>query len=113
MTEIIDELKRSPYVQIDETPFPVNGKRGYMWLVRTGRAMFVMATTTRSSEVIPTFFGALIGKYATTDRYAAYPKFVKMQRCWSHELLQAEGLAIKGGATDKQIDQLKDNISTS
>ena len=137
MPEIMEELKRASFVQFDETYIRVNGKRGYVWIARTDRATFVVATTTRSSEIIPTFFGALIGKYAVVDGYAAYPRFVKVQRCWSHELLHAERLAInggvgslhdklfdemrriyyaasvlaiKGGATDKQIEQLKDDM---
>ena len=137
MPEIMEELRKASFIQIDETHMPVNGKRGYVWLVRIDKATFIVVTTTRSGDVIPTFFEALIGKYAVTDGYVVYPKFMEVQRCWSHELRQAEKLAIdggvgslhdklfdelrhiyyiasvlaiKGGATDEQIEQLKGGV---
>ena len=95
--EIMEAIRAAAWIGIDETPIIINGKRGYVWLVRTDKATYVVVTPSRAGEVIPTFFAELVGKRAMVDGYRAYPRFFDVCRCWSHELAQAENLTIKGG----------------
>ena len=86
------------------------GGRGYVWLVRTDEATFIVATPSRSEQVVHTFFDCLIGKYATADGYVVHKKLFKVQRCWSHKLNIAKDLAIRGGVGslhDKLFDELR------
>ena len=93
--EIMEAIRLTEWIGIDETVIIINGKRGYVWLVRTDRATYVVVTPSRSAQVIPTFFAELIGKKAKVDGYQAYKQFFEISRCWSHELLHAERLAIR------------------
>ena len=45
---IIDELKKAPFLMIDETPYPYKKKKGYVWVVRTDTASLVMPAPGRS-----------------------------------------------------------------
>ena len=95
--EIMESIRTAAWIGIDETTIIINGKRGYVWLVRTDKATYAVVTPSRAGEVIPMFFAELIGKRAMADGYKAYPKFFDICRCCSHELVEAENLAIIGG----------------
>ena len=73
--EIMEAIRTAAWIGIDETPIIINGKRGYVWLVRTDKATYVVVTPSRAGEVIPTFFAELIGKRAMVDGYKVYPRF--------------------------------------
>ncbi len=110
MEEILEALRRAAWIQIDEATMPMMDGRGYVWLVRTDEVTFIVATPSRSEQVVHTFFDCLIGKYATADGYIVHKKLFKVQRCWSHELNIAKDLAIRGGVGslhDKLFDELR------
>ena len=107
--EIMGAIRLAEWRGIDETTIIINGKRGYVWMVRTDKATYAVVTPSRSGQVIPTFFVELIGKNAKVDGYATYKRYFGISRCWSHELLHAEGLAINGGVGSLH-DQLYDKM---
>ena len=91
MRYIMEELKRATFLGIDETRYSMNGKIGYVWVVRTDRATFVLPIGSRGGLVLSTYFGELVDKPVVVDGYAAYPGFFKtIQRCWAHILRDAE-----------------------
>ena len=84
MEYIMEELKRATFLGIDGTRYSVNGKIGYVWVVRTDRAAFVLPMGTRGGLVLSTCFGGLADKPVVVDGYAAYPGFFKAIRlCWA------------------------------
>ena len=87
-----------PRIWIDETVMPMMGRRGYVWLVKTDGAAFIVATPSRSGQVAHTLFDCLIGKYSTADGHIVHKKLFKVHRCRSHELNVAKDLATRGGA---------------
>ena len=88
---IMEELKAAPFLGIDETYYSASGKRGYVWAVRTDRAVFILALPTRAGAVLPAYFRELLDKPVVVDGYGAYAThFRVMQRCWSHILGGAE-----------------------
>ena len=105
----MEALRLSEWIGIDETVIIINGKRGYVWLVRTDKATYVVVTPSRAGQVIPTFFEELIGKKAKVDGYQVYKSYFEISRCWSHELIHAERLAIQDGVGSLH-DQLFDKL---
>ena len=98
MRYIMEELKRATFLGIDETRYTVNGKIGYVWVVRTDRAAFVLPMGSRSGLVLSTYFSGLADKPVVVDGYAVYPGFFKtIQRCWAHILRDAEAAYVSVG----------------
>ena len=88
---IMEELKTAPFLGIDETYYSVNGRKGYVWVVRTDRAVFILALPTRAGAVLPAYFRELLDKPVVVDGYSAYATYFRViQRCWSHILGAAE-----------------------
>ncbi len=69
---ILEELKKAKFLGIDETPYSVNGERGYVWVVRTDRATLVLAMPTRAGAVIAEHMAELLHIPVTTDGYSPY-----------------------------------------
>ena len=91
MRYIMGELKRATFLGIDETRYSMNGEIGYVWVVRTDRATFVLPIGSRGGLVLSTYFSELADKPVVVDGYAVYPSFFKtIQRCWAHILRDAE-----------------------
>ena len=98
MRYIMEELKRATFLGIDETRYSMNGKIGYVWVVRTDRAAFALPMGTGGGLVLSTYFGGLADKPVVVDGYAAYPgPFKTIQRCWAHILRDAEEAYVSAG----------------
>lgn len=93
---IIDELKRAPYLMIDETPYPYRKGTAYVWVVRTDTASLVVPAAGRAGANAPEFLGDLRHMPVVVDGYAVYYNmFDVIQRCWAHVLLKAEEAHIR------------------
>ena len=91
MRHIMEELKRAPFLGMDETHYSINGKRGYVWVVRTPTAVYILALPTRSGAVLPTHFKEILDKKVVADGYTVYATHFKiLQRCWAHILRGGE-----------------------
>ena len=91
MRHIMEELKRAPFLGIDETHYSINGKKGYVWVVRTPTAVYILAPPTRSGTVLPTHFREILDRKVVADGYTVYAIYFKiLQRCWAHILRDAE-----------------------
>ena len=98
MRYIMEELKRATFLGIDETRYSMNGEIGYVWVVRTDRATFVLPIGSRGGLVLSTYFSELADKPVVVDGYAVYPSFFKtIQRCWAHILRDAEEAYVSAG----------------
>ena len=101
MGYIMEELKGATFLGIDETHYSVNGKIGYVWVVRTDRAAFVLPMGSRGGLVMSTYLGGLADKPVMVDGYAVYPGFFKtIQRCRAHILQDAEEAYVSAGKDD-------------
>lgn len=93
---IIDELRRAPYLMIDETPYPYKKGTAYVWVVRTDTASLVVPAAGRAGANAPEFLNELRHMPVVVDGYAVYYSlFDVIQRCWAHILLKAEEVHIR------------------
>ena len=88
---ILDRLAKEKFLGIDETHYPINGKKGYVRVVRSDNATLVLPMATRGEIVITEHMSGLLHLPVTTDGYSPYLKHFKiLQRCWAHILRDAE-----------------------
>ena len=93
---IIDELKKAPFLMIDETPYPYKKKKAYVWVVRTDTAALVVPAPGRGTPCAPLFLHELRHMPVVVDGYAVYKGlFNVIQRCWAHVLLKSEEAYIR------------------
>ncbi len=97
---ILAHIAEAAFVQFDESHMKMNGKKGYVWLVTTGDATYLVAAPSRAALVINAHFARLLGKPVVVDGYTVYNMFPVKQRCWVHLLRAAEEYAIKNGGND-------------
>ena len=95
--QILDRIAKATFVQFDESSFKMNGKRGYVWLVTTEDATYLVAAPSRAAIILDTYFGKLLDMPIVSDGYVVYNAFPVKQRCWVHILRKAEKYAIRKG----------------
>jgi len=91
---LIEQYRQAPVKHADETGWPDDGQRGYVWLFATVRISIFLFRKTRSSSVPRDVFGTepLAGTLVV-DRYHAYRKApCLLQYCYSHLLRDVEDL---------------------
>jgi hypothetical protein len=83
--DLIKELQQSPFVNADETGWPVNGKHHYLWgFIAKGIAIYHIDKT-RSQKVAKRFLGEDFRGVLITDFYSAYTGFTcPKQKCLVH-----------------------------
>lgn len=92
-----DEIRQSPYVQVDETPVeflePGHGqtRQGYLWTALVpGQCVIYQWHASRAADCLETLLGKDFSGQLQCDGYAAYPAFaknkpnLKLLGCWAH-----------------------------
>jgi len=84
---ILEAIRESPHIYIDETGWKINGKGHWLWAFVSERLAYYQIEKSRGSKVpkqiIPTDYGGVL----ITDFYAAYNKLPgKKQKCLVHLL---------------------------
>jgi transposase len=96
--ELKDQLRRSAYVQIDETPvryqdpnLPGRCGQGYLWTgLVPGQCMVYEWHASRAARCLDSLLGAEFAGKLQCDGYSAYPAFAKGKAdltlfgCWAH-----------------------------
>ena len=95
--QILDRIAEATFVQFDESSFKMNGKKGYVWLVTTSDATYLVAAPSRAAIMLDIYFGKLLDVPIVSDGYVVYNAFPVKQRCWVHILRKAEKYAIRKG----------------
>ena len=95
--KILDRISEAPFVQFDESSLKMNGRKGYVWLVTTGDATYLVAAPSRAAIILDKYFSRLLGMPVVVDGYTVYNVFPVKQRCWVHILRKAEKFAIRKG----------------
>lgn len=80
----IAEYVRSENVNIDETSWPENKKRVWLWMVAAPLATLFHIAARRTSAVAKSLLGEKYDRVATCDRHGAYNWIELRQLCWSH-----------------------------
>ncbi|HSB06591.1 MAG TPA: IS66 family transposase [Thermodesulfobacteriota bacterium] len=91
---LIEQYRQAPVKHADETGWPDDGQRGYVWLFATVNISIFLFRKTRSSQVPREVFGdkPLPGTLVV-DRYSAYNKApCALQYCFAHLLREVEDL---------------------
>lgn len=100
------QLRKSPWLCLDETSMRQDGKNGYVWTICTQGISTFNATLSRGAHIIknllPNYNGVII-----TDGYNAYNNFPHRQRCWAHLLREFHDKAQKSKSVKVQHERLK------
>ena len=79
--EILDRISEAPFVQFDESSLKMNGRKGYVWLVTTGDATYLVAAPSRAAIVLDRYFSRLLDMPVVVDGYTAYNAFPVKHLC--------------------------------
>jgi len=89
--KIENELKDEKYAYADETSWPVNGERWYLWLFVSMNFVFMKIINSRARRVLTDIFGEIYHGGIISDCYNAYNNFALWyQKCWAHLLRKAK-----------------------
>ncbi len=89
--EIEHKLKNQAYAYSDETSWPVNGIRWYLWMIVTSNFVFITIQNSRARKVLIEIFGEDYQGGIISDCFRVYDDFAKWyQKCWVHLMRKAE-----------------------
>ena len=89
--KIESKIKEQDYAYSDETSWPVNGVRWYLWLFVTSNFVFIKIQNSRARRVLTDIFGENFHGGIISDCYNAYDDFAKWyQKCWVHLIRKAK-----------------------
>ena len=108
--KIESEIKKENYAYNDETSWPVNGVRWYLWMIVTLNFVFITIQNSRARKVLINIFGEDYHGGIISDCFKVYDNFAKWyQKCWAHLLRKAKFEAQKNPRINivKFYEQLK------
>ena len=89
--KIESEIKNQDYAYSDETSWPVNGLRWYLWLLVTTNFVFITIQNSRARKVLIDIFGKDYQGIIISDCFRVYDEFAKWyQKCWVHLMRKAK-----------------------
>lgn len=89
--KIESEIKNEDYAYSDETSWPVNGMRWYLWLFVTTNFVFIKIQNSRARKILIEIFGEDYHGGIISDCYKVYDNFAGWyQKCWVHLLRKAK-----------------------
>ena len=90
---IMQRVRRSKIVNVDETSEKVDGKNHWLWVFTTETETFFAIRKSRGKKVLDEVLGKAFEGYLGCDGWKSYSNFSgKLQRCWAHLLREAEWL---------------------
>jgi transposase len=93
---ILDCIRGSNIVHIDETGLKVDGKNYWVWVFTTDKETFYVVRKSRATKVLEEVLTRRFKGIVVCDGWKAYPSFIKrLQRCWAHLLRESRALADK------------------
>jgi transposase len=82
---ILQRLRRSPFVHVDESILRVDGHREWLWVFVTEEDLLLVVRPSRSRDVVEEILGKGYAGKIVCDGWKAYIGWV-LQRCWAHLL---------------------------
>lgn len=88
-------VKNSKYARSDETSYPFNREKYWLWNLSTPKDTLVLIRNSRGSKVLKEVFGEMFDGILNTDCFSAYDKFKarEYQKCFAHINNSAKDLA--------------------
>ena len=91
---ILERIRASPVVYVDETGVHVDGVRHWIWVFTTRSETLFAVRRSRGKKVLREVLGGGYGGVVVCDGWRSYPNFTeRIQRCWAHLLREASYLA--------------------
>lgn len=89
--EIEEKIAGEEYAYSDETSWPVDGEKWFLWLFVTANFVFITIQNSRAKKVLINIFGEDYHGGIISDCYKAYDGFAEwFQKCWAHLLRKAK-----------------------
>ena len=99
--EIQEGIIKELVINSDETRWPVNGKRHYLWLLHSMKYVFISINKSRGRKVIIDILGDFYTGVIVSDCLGVYRSFAAaFQKCWAHLLRKTFYLKIKNPRAD-------------
>jgi transposase len=93
---ILECIRGSDIVHVDETGLKVDGKNYWIWVFTTEKQTFYVVRKSRATKVLEEVLTRRFRGIVVCDGWKAYPSFIKrLQRCWAHLLRESRALAEK------------------
>jgi len=92
---IRNRVTKSGYVRSDETSYPFNEEKYWLWNISTPKDVLVLIRDSRGAKVLKEVFGHFLDGVLNSDCFSAYGRFKarEYQKCWAHILRDAKDLA--------------------
>ncbi|MCL1970483.1 MAG: transposase, partial [Candidatus Bathyarchaeota archaeon] len=91
---VIEQIRTSPVVNVDETSVKVDGVNYWLWVFTTSVCTLFVVRRSRGKKVLDEVLGSSFGGFIGCDGHKAYSSFSdRLQRCWAHLLREAEALS--------------------
>lgn len=103
---LLEEIRKAPYVNADETGLRKDGQNGYVWGIFTKTISIMHTATSRARENIKRLLKGFKG-VIVVDGYNAYNIFPLKQRCWSHLIREFKDYAKNNKEIEVQYKRLK------
>ncbi len=85
--ELVQSLRASPALHIDETGWKITGANHWLWAFVTERLAYYRIDASRGSKVPKEVLGPSYSGIAVTDFFSAYNRLkIRQQKCWVHLL---------------------------
>lgn len=93
---ILQRIRNSRILYVDETSIKVDGKRYWIWIFVTLSDTFIVIRKSRGKKVLLEILTRKYKGIIVCDGWKSYPNFTsKIQRCWAHMLRELKYLAEK------------------
>lgn len=91
--QLIQTMRQQAIVHIDETTWPVDGKRHWLWIFINDMVTLYVLSRSRGSKVPKALLGTDFSGTIVTDFFSAYsPLEVEKAKCWAHLLRDSHDL---------------------
>lgn len=89
--QLVEEVKNSGLLNIDETSWKEGGKPLWLWVFSTKEGVLYIIGD-RSRRIIENLLGLVFAGWIMSDGYKVYRNYKNRLRCWAHLLRKARGL---------------------
>lgn len=91
---VVEQIRASKIVYVDETGEKVDGKRHWLWVFTTKTHTLFVISKSRGKNVLEQVLGKDFDGHVGCDGWKSYSNFTdRLQRCWAHLLREAEWLS--------------------
>ena len=92
--QLINTMRQQAILHLDETTWPVDGKRHWLWIFINDVVTLYVLSRSRGSKVPKALLGTDFSGTIVSDFFSAYsPLEVKKAKCWAHLLRDSHDLA--------------------